>query len=181
MRDRHPPPVTEDTARRKLLPIALVCLPAAPSLTLVQGALLSLAPISTARPPNTKKGSLLTRYRNELMPALHAVVGIMAEGNVPGPPILSWIARASTALMEEDHSHVTRYLRPSQQGFGTKNGCVSIVHTIRRWLRKHDNYLQSAFNQIDQSCFLQEIRRAALGLVRYCDLCCSSDTSCLVH
>ena len=34
--------------------------------------------------------------------------------------------------------------------------------------------LENAFNRIDGSCFLREARRS--GLVRFCDLCCSSDS-----
>ena len=35
--------------------------------------------------------------------------------------------------------------------------------------------LENAFNQIDRFCFLREVQRAALGLTRYCDVCCSHD------
>ena len=36
--------------------------------------------------------------------------------------------------------------------------------------------LENAFNQMYRSCFLCEVCRAAPGLTRYCDLCCSDDS-----
>ena len=83
--------------------------------------------------------------------AVHAVVRIMAEGNIPGR-VVSWIASASLAgLRKKDDCHrrvlpasgrgrdsstshtakallasvsedMTGYFRPTQLGFGTKNG-----------------------------------------------------------
>ena len=51
------------------------------------------------------KGDLLPGCRDELLRSLHAVVRIMAEGNILGP-IVSWIASASlTAFPKKDGSH----------------------------------------------------------------------------
>ena len=80
MRVRHPAPRTEDTARRKLLPIAPVSPATAPSLTLVQDALLPFAPDSAARPSGHRPQHM---QGDELMRCLHATVRIMAEGNIP--------------------------------------------------------------------------------------------------
>ena len=78
-------------------------------------------------------------------------------------------AKALLATVSEE---VTRYLGPTQLGFGTI-----------RWLQKNDNNekrclltmdMENACNLIDWSCFLREIRRKQ-DLARYCDLCYSND------
>ena len=72
-------------------------LAAAPSLTLVQEAFLSLTPDTAAGPsglrPQHIKVGLLAGYRDELMRSLHSVVRIMAVGTISGP-IVSLTASA---------------------------------------------------------------------------------------
>ena len=68
----------------------------------------------------------------------------------------SHTAKALLATVCED---LTRYLRPSQLGFGTKNSCEAIVHTLRRWFRKDDND--------DKRCLLNEWHQTWPGTVTY--------------
>ena len=98
------------------------------------------------------QGRLLPGYRNELVRALHAVVGILAEGNAPGassaalkkkdgghrPVALGETRRRLTAkvLLTAVSDDVTPFPRPTQLGFATKNGCEATVHAIRRWLQR---------------------------------------------
>ena len=76
-------------------------------------------------------------------------------------PLRQLTAKAFLATVSEG---TTGYLRPTQLGLGTENGCEAVVHA----LQKHDG--------IDGFSFLREIRRVALGFARYCDLCYSSDS-----
>ena len=124
--------------------------------------------------------------------AVATVVPIVAEGNIPGPVDPRITHAPPTATTKKDGGHrwpwerlfdvsqrklatvskdMTRYFRPTQ-GLGTQNGCEPIVHAVRRWLQKHDNDqtrcllaedLENAFNQIDRSFFLREIRRVPLA------------------
>ena len=166
MRDRHPPPRAEDVARRKLLPIDPPSL--APSLTVLQEALLSFAPgLSSGT-----VGPSPTTYQRRAAPRLQGRGGAFRAHDSRdngrrrplSGPVVSWMARGSlTALKRKDGGHrpvavgetllhltakallatvsedVTRYLRPTQLGLGTKNCWEPTVHTIKRWLRKHDN------------------------------------------
>ena len=91
-------------------------------------------------------------------------------------------AKALLATVSED---MTRYFRPTPLEYWRTHSCEAIVHAIRRWLQKHNNDearclltvdLENAFNQIDRSCFLPEVRRAELGAARHSDQCYSNDS-----
>ena len=92
MKQRLPTPKkSEEIARKKLFPIGL---PQPPR---------SVGP-SGLRPQHIK-GSLLLVYRDELMRSLHAVVRIMAKGNIPGRRWLPGCQRLAHCLDKEDGSH----------------------------------------------------------------------------
>ena len=99
----HPPPRTEEIARRKLLS------PQLPRYPWSQEALFSFALDSVAGPPGLRpqhiKGGLLPGYRDEVMRSLHTVVQIMTEGNIPGAVAPSIASASLAALEKKDGDH----------------------------------------------------------------------------
>ena len=132
--------------------------------------------------------------------SLHTSVGILSDGVIPGP-VVSWTASASLmALKKKDKSHrpvgvgekihrlaakvllaavpkdITDDLQPAQLGFGTRNGCGAIVHSVRKLLHDHREDEKPApphprsgerLHQIVRSCFRKEVRWLAPRLARY--------------
>ena len=102
---------------------------------------------------------------DELVQALHAVVGIMIADHMPSP-VVSWIASASSTELKrrtaatdrwpkESVSHRKLCLgshRPRHQTMAPKTQQRGAVLTIA---------LENAFNLIDRSCVLREVRRVA--------------------
>ena len=72
------------------------------------------------------------------------------------------------------------HLEPVQLGVGSKNGCEAIVHTARQWLNRNSQAsekvlvtldLSNAFNSINRSAFLIEVRRFCFELTPWLDFC----------
>ena len=83
-------------------------------------------------------------------------------------------------LAQQVSEELREYLEPVQLGVGTKCGCEAVVHVVRQWLHRNRGAtnkvlvtldLQNAFNSIDRSVFLQEVRRVLPGLAPWVDYC----------
>ena len=157
---RHPPPRTEDIARRKLLPIAPV-FPRRSSLAhLGSGSLPFLCARHGSRavgpPPTTHQSGppcRLQRRTDAISPFRgphhgrghhfwsHCLLdcqctALMKKDGSHRPVAVGETLRRLTAkvLLAAVSEHTTG-LRPAQLGFRTKSDCEAIVHAIRRWVR----------------------------------------------
>ena len=93
------------------------------------------------------------------------------------------------ALATAARPDLQEYFEPVQIGVGTAGGAEAAVHTVRQWIGRNAGAtdkvlitldLENAFNTVDRTAFLKELRRIAPGIVPWVDFCYKSQSRLLL-
>ena len=101
----------------------------------------------------------------------------------------TWRRLAGKALAHEVAPELRNYLEPVQLGVGTPGGCEAVVHVVRQWMARNSGDgrrvlvtldLANAFNSVDRSAFLTEVRRVVPGIAPWVDFCYQHESQLLL-